>query len=118
LGQLDASDPMSDLEGRLARVRGEGIDLTGTFVRVMASVEAADRGRVMATSLRTAVPEAYDVRLALESVQGSAIRDPRFATRMTEIDALERYVSTREDWSDDREALVRLGRDVVAEVLG
>jgi exonuclease SbcD len=117
VGELATSDPMADLEGRLARVRSDGIELDDAFVRIVGSVEATDRGRVLASSVRALVPEAYDVRLALESLDGSAVRDPRFATRMTEIEALERYASTREDWAEDRDELVRLGRELISEVL-
>lgn len=118
VGELDSSDPVSDVERRLARLREQDVDPTEAFVRIVGSVGASDRARVTAATLRGLVPEAYDVRLALEAREGTSVRDPRFATRMTEIEALEKYVSTREDWAEDREELVRLGRELLDEVTG
>jgi hypothetical protein len=64
------------------------------------------------------VPEAYDVRLAIDTAQASMVRDPRFARRMTETEAFERYLETRDDWSDDRAELLRAGRELIEEVAG
>ncbi len=118
LGALDANDPAPDIEERFRSVRSAVGGFDGAFVRVMASIEAADRGRVTASSLRILLPEAYDVRLTLETQESALVRDPRFAQRMSEIDALERYVGSRADWAEDRDELLRLGRELAAEVLG
>lgn len=118
LGELDTDDPVSDLERRIAAVRRRTGELTAAIVRLMASIGAADRTRLTLATVRALVPEAYDVRLALETQDGPIVRDPRFATRMTEVDALERYVETKVEWADDRDELIRLGRELVAEVLG
>ncbi|MGH2760250.1 MAG: metallophosphoesterase family protein [Actinomycetota bacterium] len=117
LGPIDASDPATDVQERLRLVRAAGADLTDAFVRVTATIDAADRSRVTNSSLRSLVPESYDVRLALETQESTLVRDPRFAQRMTELDALERFVGSKSDWSDDHDELLRLGRELVAEVL-
>jgi exonuclease SbcD len=118
LGDLDAMDPAADIEERFRSVRSVGGAFDDSFVRVTASIDAADRGRVTASSLRSLLPEAYDVRLALETQESALVRDPRFAQRMSELDALERYVGSRADWAEDREELLRIGRELAAEVLG
>lgn len=118
LGDLDPSDPASDIATRIGRAREEGARWDDAFVRVVGSLGGADRGRVTAVMVRASMPEAYDVRLSLEAPDRSGVRDPRFATRMGEIEALERYVESREDWADDRAELVRVGRELVNEVLG
>jgi exonuclease SbcD len=118
LGDLDATDPTTDTEERFRSVRTAAGGFDGAFVRVMASIDAADRGRVTASSLRSFLPESYDVRLSLEAQDATLVRDPRFAQRMTELDALERYVGSRADWVEDRDELLRLGRELVSEVLG
>jgi DNA repair exonuclease SbcCD nuclease subunit len=111
---LDHADPMEDLSGRIARARGE-VATSGAFVRVMATLDAADRGRITLPAVRDLVGDAYDVRLSLESPERAGVRDPRFAKRMSEVEALESYVSSRDDWGDDRDDILALGRALIAE---
>jgi DNA repair protein SbcD/Mre11 len=118
VGELDAKDPAGDLERRLSRAREGAVDLADAFVRIVGTVDAVDRSRVTAASARSLVPDAYEVRLVLDTREATMVRDPRFATRMTELEALEHYLSEREDWAADRDDLLRLGRELVAEVLG
>jgi len=118
VGELEVTDPGADLAHRITKARAEGIEFDDAFVRVLGSVGVADRGRVTSATLRSLVSEAYDVRLALETHEASFVRDPRFAQRMTELEALEQYVDSREDWASDRDELLRLGRELAAEVLG
>jgi exonuclease SbcD len=115
-GRLEAEDPSADLSRRLTRARDAGLQVTDAFVRVVATVDATDRRRVTLATVRGLLPEAYDVRLALEVSDGAVVRDPRFATRMSELEALERYLETREDWADDHDELLRAGRELIAEV--
>ena len=105
MGELDTDDPVADLERRLTATRRESGELTDAIVRVGASLGAPDRARVTIATARALVPEAYDVRLALETHEGPIVRDPRFATRMTEVEALESYIETKEDWAEDRDEL-------------
>lgn len=116
IGRLDGSEPTEAVRGRLERLRGAGVELEGAFVKVACAVEAADRARLRRRELREALPEAYDVRLAVETLSEEvAVRDPRFAHRMGELEALERYLETREDWAEDRDALLELGRELIAQ---
>ncbi len=117
LGDLDADRPSDDIIARVASARAHGVELHDAFVRVTGSVETSDRARVSSVVVRDAIPEAYDVVLALESRSAALVRDPRFAQRMSETQALDRYIETREDWADDADALRRLGRELIAEVL-
>lgn len=117
LGELDHADPAADLAERVSRARAAGAAFDGAFVRVTGSVQGADRGRITTGLIGELFDGAYDVRIALTATEDATVRDPRFASRMNEVEALERYLETREDWKDDRAALLELGRELVAEVL-
>jgi exonuclease SbcD len=116
LDALDAGDPTDDLAARVAKGREAAGDLRDAFVRITASLGSPDRGRVTNTLARQLVPEAYDVRLALETKASTTTRDPRFAEPMSEGDALARFLESKDDW-DDRPEILRLGRELIAEVL-
>lgn len=117
-GTLDAGDPFGDVAARIDVARASGAVFDDAFVRITASLGAPDRARVSANTVRGLIPEAYDVRLALETEQANAARDPRFADAMSEVDALERFVRARDDWADDRNEILRLGRLLIDDVLG
>jgi hypothetical protein len=117
VGDLTAEDPAEELARRVDDVRTAGVDLTHAFVRVNGTIDGADRARLTSAAARAIVSEAYEVLLSLDPREGSLVRDPRFARRMTEMEALERFVDSREDWSEDRDELLRLGRELVDEVL-
>ncbi len=117
VGKVDPLAPLEDVAARVRRVREAGIEMADAFVRLDGTIDRADRARVTANAVRALIPEAYEVRLALDAHDAALVRDPRFAERMTELDALERYLSTREDWAADRDELMRLGRELAAEVL-
>ena len=106
---------MGDLGRRIGRAR-ESVDLDGAFVRVAITLDGADRARVPTNAVRDLLPGAYDVRVSIDSPERTGVRDPRFAKRMSETLALESYVATRDDWADDREAILELGRALIAEV--
>ena len=118
IGRLESGDPTADLERRLTHAREAGFESSDAFVRVVAEIDASDRGRVASSSARALLDDAYDVRVALEVTERALVRDPRFADRMSELDALKRFLETREDWATDRDELYRLGRELIAEVLG
>jgi hypothetical protein len=68
--------------------------------------------------VRTLVPEAYDVRIVLESDDESTTqRDPRFAEPMSEHEALGAYLETLDETPAERDELMRLGRELIDEVL-
>lgn len=117
LGDLNADRPGDDIARRVEAARAAGVLFDDAFVRVTGSVEASDRARVSSAAVRDAIGEAYDVAVALETRSGALVRDPRFAQRMSETQALDRYIETRDDWSDDADELRRLGRELIAEVL-
>lgn len=118
IGDLGADDPRSDLEARLQAARAAGVELDGAFVKIAGRIDASMRDRVGRGAARELVPEAYDVRIALEAQEGpAAVRDPRFAESMGEHDALARFLETRDDWAADREELLRSGRELIDEVL-
>lgn len=116
LGRLGA-DPAAEIGERIGRARELGAGLTDAFVKITVEIDAADRGRLPHRMVRELVPEAYEVRIAATTSETQTqVRDPRFASRMGEAEALERYLETKEDWADEREELLRLGRALIAEV--
>jgi len=112
---LDRHDPFADLGRRIEYVRA-GHRTTGAFVHIIATLERSDRGRVPLGAARELIPDAYDVRLSLESPERGDRRDPRFARRMSEVEALTSYIEARDDWEDDRTELTALGRALIDEV--
>ena len=118
VGSLGVADPLGDLEERVRAARGAGVPLGDAFVKVTGRTPAANRQRMTRQAVRALVPEAYDARVALESEDDQAAsRDPRFAEPMSEYDALLKFVETREDWASERDELLRLGRELIDEVL-
>lgn len=117
LGPLGTDAPLDDIARRIALVRTEGVDLADAFVRISATIAGTDRGRVDPGAVRDLVGDAYDVSVALETSSTTTVRDPRFAHRMSEIEALDRYIETKDEWRDDADELKRLGRELIAEVL-
>jgi exonuclease SbcD len=117
LGDIDTERPTEDIAARVGHARANGVVLDDAFVRISGIVETSDRSRVSSSAVRDAITEAYDVVLALESRTAALVRDPRFAQRMTETQALDHYIETRSDWTDDADELRRLGRELIAEVL-
>ncbi len=113
--ELDHVDPLADLTRRLELLRAER-STSDAFVHVVASLERSDRARVPINAVRDLLADAYDVRVSLDSPDHTERRDPRFAHRMSELEALEHYLDGREDWTEDRNALLKLGRDLIAEV--
>jgi DNA repair protein SbcD/Mre11 len=114
---LRDDDPAADLGERIDRARTNDVSFDDAIVRVRATIAPTDRARITPALARDLVPEAYDVRLALSVIESDLVRDPRFAERMTEIEALDKYLETRDDWADDHDELRRLGRELVHEVL-
>ena len=118
VGALGPTDPLGDLDARVRAARDAGVPLHDAFVKITGRTAAADRQRITRTAVRAFVPEAYDARVTLESTdEDSAARDPRFAEPMSEYDALLKFVDTRDDWETEREDILRLGRELIDEVL-
>lgn len=118
LGRLDTKDPAGDLVTRLRSVVDGGADLDGAFVKVEAGADEQSRRLVSKATVAELIPNAYDVVLALQVDERiPQVRDPRFAERMPEHEALDRYLETRDDWASDRAELTKLGRALIDEVL-
>jgi exonuclease SbcD len=118
VGTLGLADPLADLEARLRAARDASVPLRDAFVKITGRTAAADKQRITRSAVRALVPEAYDARVALESTdEEAAARDPRFAEPMSEYDALLKFVDTREEWAAERDEILRLGRELIDEVL-
>jgi exonuclease SbcD len=116
LDTLDEQAPMDDIDRRIRAALDGGIDVGEAFVRVTATLPSADRGRINVAALRAMLDGAYDVSIALDTSSAALVRDPRFARRMSETDALDNFLESRDDWADDRAELARIGRELIAEV--
>jgi len=118
VGTLGRDDPLADLQAHLHSVREAGVPLLDAFVKITGRTAASERQRITRSAVRTLVPEAYDARIVLESDdEQAAMRDPRFAEPMSEYDALLKFAETREDWTAERDEILRLGRELIDEVL-
>jgi exonuclease SbcD len=118
VGSLGIADPLADLEARVRAARGAGVPLLHAFVKIAGRTPASDRQRITRTAVRALIPESYDARVVLEAQDDDvASRDPRFAEPMSEYDALLKFVETREDWAAERDEILRLGRELIDEVL-
>jgi len=115
LGELAGDDPFEEVHHRIDAARTAGVELDDAFVRITATMDATDRPRLPAAAIRGLIEEAYVVRVALETLDPPATRDPRFAKQMSEIEALDRYLETRTDWASEKDELARLGRELIAE---
>lgn len=115
----DADDPNEAVEAALDTARQDGVALNETVVKIAISLEATDRVRLQYRRVKDAVPEAYDVRIVASSPDDAdQVRDPRFATRMGEAEALERFLETKDEWAGDRAQLLQTGGALIDEVLG
>jgi exonuclease SbcD len=118
MGHLALTDPLADIEKRLRAAREDGVPVSDAFVKITGHTTAADRQRITRAAVRTLVPEAYDVRLVLESDdEATTARDPRFAEPMSEHEALGAYLETLDETPAERDELMRLGRELIDEVL-
>jgi exonuclease SbcD len=112
------ADPNESVEDALRRATAAGTSFGDAFVKIVVGLDAVDRSRVHHRRLREALPGAYDVRITVDAPdEGGMIRDARFAQRMTETEALDTFVQSRDDWADDRPELLRAGRALIEEVL-
>jgi exonuclease SbcD len=117
LGGITEDDPSADVTNRAQAARSAGVAFDDAIVRVKGVVTPSDRSRITHAVVREALAEAYDVRLALESSESPSASDPRFSEPMTEMEALDRFLEMRPDWSDDVDEIRRLGRELITETL-
>lgn len=112
------TEPNESVVAQLGRAREAGADLTDAFVKLHVTLEATDRARLRYRVVKDACAEAYDVRVSAQAPDDSMhVRDPRFAARMAEAEALERYLETKDEWADDLPGLLAAGRALIEEVL-
>lgn len=112
------ADPNDCVLAAIGSAREAGCNIAGAFVRLVATVDATDRPRLNHPRLKDALRDAYDVSIVAQSSEDSLhVRDPRFGKRMSELDALERYVQSKSEWAGDKDAILAAGRALVDEVL-
>lgn len=69
-------------------------------------------------AIRRALEPAYDARVQpIVEQEEVVLRDPRFAGHLSEAQALEEYVRSEKTLSKDADDLLRMGRDLINDVL-
>jgi DNA repair protein SbcD/Mre11 len=91
-------------------------DVAGAIVRVQVKGSRDLYSTLDLATIRRALEPAYDARVQpIVDQDEVSLRDPRFAGHLSEAQALEEYV--RSSFAKDADDLLRLGRDLINEVL-
>lgn len=107
-----AEDPTDEV---LAAVDSAGV--ADAIVRVVVACDRARYGTLDQARVRAALASAYDARLQPAYEQEAVeLRDPRFSDDLSYADALQEYASS--EFGADAEDVVRLGREIIDEVVG
>ena len=113
-----AATPSADAptESTLAAIAAA--DVGGAIVRVRVSAPRDLYAAIDQAGLRRALEPAYDARIQpLYEQEEVTLRDPRFAGQLSEAQALEEYVRSEPSFARDADDLLRLGRELISEVL-
>jgi exonuclease SbcD len=103
-------------ESVLAALRDR--DLGGAIVRVRLEGPRDLLAAVDHAAVRRALTDAYDLRVQpVPTREEVVLRDPRFAGPLSEAQALEQYVRGDPSLARDADELLRLGRELIDEVL-
>lgn len=93
-------------------------DIADAIVRVRVSAPRDLYAAIDVAAVRRALSPAYDARIQpLFEQDQVAVRDPRFAGPLSEAQALEEYVRSEPALAGDADDLLRLGRDLINDVL-
>jgi exonuclease SbcD len=103
-------------ESVLAAVAAQ--DIAGAIVRVQIKATRDLYGAIDQAAVRRAVQPAYDARIQpIVEQEEVVLRDPRFAGHLSEAQALDEYVRSEKGFAKDADDLLRLGRDLINDVL-
>ena len=93
-------------------------DLADAIVRVRIRAPRDLYTAVDQDVVRRALEQAYDARIQpIYDQEEVALRDPRFQVQMSEAQALEEYVRSEASLAGDADELLRLGRELINDVL-
>ncbi|HVL81337.1 MAG TPA: exonuclease SbcCD subunit D [Actinomycetota bacterium] len=114
---VDVTGQPDPTAAAIAELGRADLDPDGCVVKVVVHLDTLDRPRLVHRDVKEALREAHDVVVVAQAdMESGRVRDPRFATRMGPAEALARYLETREDWAEDREALLAMGTALIEEV--
>ena len=93
-------------------------DIGESIVRVQVKASRDLYSTLDLAAIRRALEPAYDARVQpIVEQDDVSLRDPRFAGPLSEAQALEEYVRSEKSFAKDADDLLRLGRDLINEVL-
>jgi len=93
-------------------------DLADAIVRVRVTAPRDLYATIDLPAVRRALEVAYDWRVQpIYEQEQVAIRDPRFQGHLSEAQALEEYVRSEVSFAADADELLRLGRDLINDVV-
>jgi DNA repair protein SbcD/Mre11 len=94
------------------------LDIADAIVRVRIAAPRDLYAAVDLDAVRNALAPAYDARIQpVYEQEEVSLRDPRFQGHLSEAQALEEYVRSEASFAADAEELLRLGRDLINDVL-
>ena len=93
-------------------------EIADAIVRVRVPAPRDLYATIDLAAVRRALEPAYDARVhPIYEQDEVTIRDPRFGESMTEAQALEEYVRSKKSFAKDADELLRLGRELINDVL-
>ena len=93
-------------------------DISDAIVRVRLSTPRDLYATIDLGAVRRSLEPAYDARVhPIYEREHVVLRDPRFAGQLSEAQALEEYVRSETSLARDADELLRLGRDLINDVL-
>ena len=96
----------------------EGKDIADAVVRVRVEAPRELYAAIDLSQVRRALESAYDARVQpIYEQEEVTIRDPRFAGQISEAQALEEYVRSQPAFAKDADDLLRLGRELINDVV-
>lgn len=96
----------------------EGKDIGDAVVRVRVEAPRDLYAAIDLSQVRHALEGAYDARVQpIYEQEEVTIRDPRFAGQISEAQALEEYVRSQPAFAKDADDLLRLGRELINDVV-
>lgn len=93
-------------------------ELPDAIVRVRIAAPRDLYATIDLPAVRRALEPAYDARIQpVYEQEEVSIRDPRFGEALSEAQALEEYVRSEKSYAKDADEILRLGRDLINDVL-
>jgi DNA repair protein SbcD/Mre11 len=103
-------------ESVLAAIAGK--EISDAIVRVRIPAPRDLYATIDLAAVRRSLESAYDARVQpIYEQEEVSVRDPRFSTQLSHAQALEEYVRSETSMARDADELIRLGRDLINDVI-